>query len=207
MTDQIREQLSALLDGELPKDEMGLLVRRLEKDPALRRTFGNYALISETLRAPGGRIATTGFAARISAAIDAEAGAAPVAQPGLSQVEERPAAKQAAIASGKTGSSVRAVAFWQRPMVRTALAASAAAAAVLVFRPDSTPIADLQPVPAASVALANASPTPAQSQRLASYMVAHSQFSTPMVRRNVLTSLLAADPGITRVSYEMGQAP
>ena len=30
MTDQIREQLSALLDGELPRDEMGLLLRRLE---------------------------------------------------------------------------------------------------------------------------------------------------------------------------------
>jgi len=52
-----------------------------------------------------------------------------------------------------------------------------------------------------------ASPTPAQSQRLASYMVAHSQYSTPMVRRNVLTSLLAADPGITRVSYDPGEAP
>ena len=71
MTDQIREQLSALLDGELPKDEMGLLVRRLEKDAALRRAFGSYALIGETLRAPGGRIATTGFAARVSATIDA----------------------------------------------------------------------------------------------------------------------------------------
>ena len=31
MTDQIREQLSALLDGELPRDEMGLLMRRLEQ--------------------------------------------------------------------------------------------------------------------------------------------------------------------------------
>ena len=39
MTDQIREQLSALLDGELPRDEMGLLLRRLEESrvaPRLR---------------------------------------------------------------------------------------------------------------------------------------------------------------------------
>ena len=70
MTDQIREQLSALLDGELPPDEMGLLMRRLEKDPGLRRTFGSYALIGETLRAPGGRIASPSFAARVSAVID-----------------------------------------------------------------------------------------------------------------------------------------
>jgi len=34
MTDRIREQMSALLDGELPRDEMGLLVRRLERDEA-----------------------------------------------------------------------------------------------------------------------------------------------------------------------------
>ena len=63
MTDQIREQLSALLDGELPRDEMGLLMRRLDKDPGLRRAFGSYVLMGETLRAPGGRIASPSFAA------------------------------------------------------------------------------------------------------------------------------------------------
>jgi len=60
--------------------------------------------------------------------------------------------------------------------------------------------------PAVQIRSVQASPTPAQSQRLASYMVAHSQFSTPMVRRNVWSSLLAADPGITRASYEVGEA-
>lgn len=212
MTDQIREQLSALLDGELPKDEMGLLVRRLEKDAALRRAFGSYALIGETLRAPGGRIATTGFAARVSAAIDDTEVATPVSQPGLAAgAEARWSPGQgAAVAAMNSAAAAGAqrVSLWQRPMVRTALAASAAAAAVLLFRPDAAPVvADLGPPPAASDAMTNASPTPAQSQRLASYMVAHSQYSTPLVRRNVLTSLLAADPGITRVSYEMGEAP
>lgn len=206
MTDQIREQLSALLDGELPKDEMGLLVRRLEKDAALRRAFGSYALIGETLRAPGGRIATTGFAARVSATIDAtEAAAVPAtASPDL----QRPpgVATAAGSVAGQAGSAQ--VAFWRRPMIRTALAASAAAAAVLVLRPDATtPLAEVAPLQAANVAAMGSSPTPAQSQRLASYMVAHSQYSTPMVRRNVLSSLLAADPGITRVSFEMGEAP
>jgi sigma-E factor negative regulatory protein RseA len=112
MTDQIREQLSALLDGELPRDEMGLLLRRLEKDPALRRAFGSYALIGETLRAPGGRIAAQSFAARVSAAIDD----AP-AQDG----------RTAAPHSGAAARLPRHVALWKRPIVRTALAASAAA--------------------------------------------------------------------------------
>ena len=192
MTDQIREQLSALLDGELPRDEMGLLMRRLEKDPELRRAFGTYALIGETLRAPGGRIAAPSFAARVSAAI----GEAPAI------VEKTSTARPPAA----TVPLPQHVALWKRPIVRTALAASAAVTAVLLFRPHVPPVAQLEVTPANSFAM-SASPTPAQSQRLAGYMVAHSQFSTPMVRRNVLSSLLAADPGITRVSYEMGQAP
>jgi sigma-E factor negative regulatory protein RseA len=211
MTDQIREQLSALLDGELPKDEMGLLVRRLEKDAALRRAFGSYALIGETLRAPGGRIASTGFAARVSAAIEGTDSVSPIAQPGLAVGAEArwPLGHGSAAAMNSVAAAgMQRVPLWQRPMVRTALAASAAAAAVLLFRPDAGPVvADLGPPAAASNLMANASPTPAQSQRLASYMVAHSQYSTPLVRRNVLSSLLAADPGITRVSYELGDAP
>jgi sigma-E factor negative regulatory protein RseA len=194
MTDQIREQLSALLDGELPRDEMDLLMRRLGKDPELRRTFGSYALIGETLRAPGGRIAPPSFAARVSAAIEES--------PAI--VEKASNTRLASPAS--TARLPQHAALWKRPMVRTALAAGAAATAVLLFRPEATPVAQLEVTPANSFAM-SASPTPAQSQRLAGYMVAHSQFSTPMVRRNVLSSLLAADPGITRVSYEMGEAP
>jgi sigma-E factor negative regulatory protein RseA len=194
MTDQIREQLSALLDGELPRDEIGLLMRRLGRDAELRRAFGAYALIGETLRAPGGRIASGGFAARVSASIEAPAGA------------------QEAPPSVPMEASAARVALWKRPAVRTALAASAAAVAVVLFRPESgtQQVVQSDAGPVVQFAAASYSPTPAQSQRLASYMVAHSQYSTPMVRRNVLTGLLAADPGLTpgmtNVSYEIGEA-
>ena len=186
MTDQIREQLSALLDGELPRDEIGLLMRRLDRDPQLRRTFGSYALIGETLRAPGGRMARVDFASRVSASIDG-------------------VAITGSVAAGPAR-TMNKTAFWKRPVVRTALAASAAATAVLLFRPESGTEQIAQVVPAAVVQASNYSPTPAQAQRLASYMVAHSQYSTPMVRRNVLTGLLAADPGLMSVSYDMGEA-
>jgi sigma-E factor negative regulatory protein RseA len=210
MTDQIREQLSALLDGELPRDELGLLVRRLEKDATLRRTFGTYALIGETLRAPGGRIATNSFASRVSAAISASDGdSASAGNTGRADISMQPTLA-AGRATARTGSNVRHVTFWQRPIVRTALAASAATAAVLLFKPDATTrnvVADLEVPAVASAASFGASPTPAQSQRLASYMVAHSQYSTPLVRRNVLSGLLAADSSITRVAYDIGDAP
>ena len=190
MTDQIREQLSAFLDGELPRDEVGLLLRRLERDPELRRTFGSYALIGETVRAPGGRIASPAFAARVGAAIDGT-------------TSEAVTAATAPPVQAQTGRV-----FWKRPVVRTALAAGAAATAVLLFRPEAAqePVAAESPAAAVRFVAAH-TPTPAQEQRLESYMVAHSQYSTPMVRRNVLTSVLAADPGLTRVSFETGGVP
>ena len=187
MTEQIREQLSALLDGELPRDEIGLLMRRLERNPELRRTFGAYALVGETLRAPGGRIASTAFASRVGASIGADS------------IDAAPSA-----AGTRTAATQQHPAFWKRPVVRTALAASAAATAVLLFRPDAGTEQVAEVSPPRVVDSPRYSPTPAQAQRLASYMVAHSQYSTPMVRRNVLTGLLAADPGLTQVSYDIG---
>jgi negative regulator of sigma E activity len=183
MTDQIREQVSALLDGELPRDEIGLLVRRMERDPELRRAFGSYSLIGETLRAPGGRTARPSFAARVSAAIDEPRSVqAPVAPP------------------------VAARAFWKRPAIATALAASVAVIAIVLVQPFAGPASTPAVVQRWAMAGA-ASPTPAQSQRLAGYLVAHSQFSSPIGRRSVWSGLLAADPSITRVSYEIPDAP
>jgi len=192
MTDRIREQMSALLDGELPRDEIGLLVRRLERDEQLRRAFGSYVVAGEALRSPGGPLASVGFARRVSAAIDE----------GSSEV---PA----------SGPARRSAARWARPALATAVAASAALVAVLLARPVSQEAegiaqatmerarAGFASLPVAQVA----SPTPARSQRLAGYLVAHSQFASPIGRRNLWSSVLASDPGITRVAYETIEAP
>jgi hypothetical protein len=52
-----------------------------------------------------------------------------------------------------------------------------------------------------------ASPTPAQNQRLAGYLVAHGQYASPIGRRNAWSAALAADPGITRVALESAERP
>jgi negative regulator of sigma E activity len=192
MTDRIREQMSALLDGELPGDEVGLLVRRLERDEHLRRAFGNYVLAGEALRSPSGPLAGARFAAKVSAAIDAgtvEVPPARLAQP--------------------------ARARWARPAIATAVAASAAVVAVLLVKPviQGTAVVAGGAVQQAQRALASlpivaeSSPTPARSQRLAGYLMAHSQFSGAIGRRNVWSSVLASDPGIARVSYEFAETP
>ena len=184
MTDRIREQVSALLDGELPGDEVGLLVRRLERDEQLRRVFGSYVLAGEVLRSPGGRLASAGFAARVSAALD-DGGA----------TGEEPAA------------STPLRGRWMRPVVATAVAASAALVAVLLVRPESRVSGAIAQatLERASTAFAPAmvevsSPTPARNQQLASYLVAHAQFASAIGRRNVWSGVLASDPGIGRVS-------
>jgi sigma-E factor negative regulatory protein RseA len=191
MTDQIREQMSALLDGELPQDQVGLLVRRMARDAELKRAFGSYVLAGESLRAPGGVLASTGFAARVSAAIDAG--------------EATEALPQAA--------AVHAPTRWRRPLAATAVAAGAALAAVLLVRPDAQApqqfaeragAPDTPPVVALPVG--GASPTPAQNQRLAGYLVTHGQYATPIGRRAAWSNALATDPGIARVTYEPAEA-
>ncbi|HVN41229.1 MAG TPA: sigma-E factor negative regulatory protein, partial [Steroidobacteraceae bacterium] len=122
MTDQIREQVSALLDGELPRDEIGLLVRRMERNPELRDRFGRYSTIGEALGAPGGVLASPGFAARVSAALDA---------PGQ---EEGHAVKESAPAR-------TAYAAWLRPALGGALAASLALIAVYALQPGAQRLA------------------------------------------------------------------
>src|SRR5712671_6977784 len=82
MSEQIREQVSAFLDGELPNTETELLLKRLTRDGELRESFGRFALIGEAMRGAGSSpILTRGFASRVNLAIDGE----PAPMPGHAQ--------------------------------------------------------------------------------------------------------------------------
>ncbi|HZC37233.1 MAG TPA: sigma-E factor negative regulatory protein, partial [Sphingomicrobium sp.] len=72
MSDQIREQVSAFLDGELPNSETELLLKRLSRDGELRESFGRYTLIGEAVRGGASSLMTKGFAGRVNLAIDGE---------------------------------------------------------------------------------------------------------------------------------------
>ncbi len=50
MTDTINEQISSLVDGELPSEECELLRHRLAQDSELRATWRNYHLIRDAIR-------------------------------------------------------------------------------------------------------------------------------------------------------------
>lgn len=48
--ESIKEQLSALMDGELPRDETRFLLRRLDADTQLTTTWSNYQIASDVLK-------------------------------------------------------------------------------------------------------------------------------------------------------------
>jgi len=67
-----RQQLSALVDGELPLEEARFLLRRLEHDEDLSRCQERWQLLGDVLRGQACAPAPQGFADRIQAAVAAE---------------------------------------------------------------------------------------------------------------------------------------
>ena len=203
MSEQIREQVSAFLDGELPNSETELLLKRLTRDGELRESFGRYALIGEAVRGGTLSLMAKGFAARVNLAIDGE----PVPAGGhVPQIRAarwwRPFAG-AAVAAGVA--AVAVVALQQRavaPGVRPGAAVTAQAQGMAIPA-RSTLVAQnavLAPggalqtpreaisytVPATSAAV----PAAMAPARLTNYVFAHSKYSSGLDQRGVLADLL-----------------
>jgi sigma-E factor negative regulatory protein RseA len=72
MTANAHEQLSALLDGELPEAEAAMTLRRVARDEELRSAALRYSLIGDALRGelPAGKPA--GLVARVRAQLELE---------------------------------------------------------------------------------------------------------------------------------------
>jgi len=134
-------QLSALFDGELPQEQAGMVIRRALKDPALRVTWGRYALIGACLRGEplGAALPQSDLAARVRSRLVAEA-------------------DYTAIESGTKGAaatgSARRNALLGRGAMGGAIAAGVALVSVFIFRS----IAPVAPGQAAPVQLAEAAP-------------------------------------------------
>lgn len=71
--DHTRQQLSALIDGELAPDEAAFLMRRLEHDEDLAGCFERWQLVGAVLRGQGGVRMPEGFSARVMARVKDEA--------------------------------------------------------------------------------------------------------------------------------------
>jgi sigma-E factor negative regulatory protein RseA len=203
MSEQIREQVSAFLDGELPDSETELLLKRLTRDGELRESFGRYALIGEALRGGGSQILTRGFASRVSLAIDGE----PVQAAGREHTA-RPARwwrPLAGVTVAAGVATVAIVALQQRaisPSVNpaapntaqmaqnSALPLRASAGTQSPVRGGGGPREALSyTVPAASAD----APSAIAPARLTNYIFAHSKYSSGLGQRGMLADLLIED--------------
>jgi sigma-E factor negative regulatory protein RseA len=194
MSEQIREQVSAFLDGELPGSETELLLKRLTRDGELRESFGRYALIGEAVRGGSLSLMTKRFAGRVNLAIDGEPIPVNGQAPRISAPRWWRPFAGAAVAAGVA--AVAVVAFHQRadaPALQPRLAVTAGNAgispAVVLARNGIANQAQREPisytVPASSAAAAAMPPA-----RLTNYVLAHSRYSSGLAQRGVLADLL-----------------
>lgn len=68
----VREDLSAGIDGELSKEQLRFLLRRIDHDAPLQQAWVRYNLARDGLRRQLPPLATSGFAARVMQAIEQE---------------------------------------------------------------------------------------------------------------------------------------
>lgn len=188
MTDALNEQLSACLDGELPRAELPLLLKQAGRDAELRAALGRYALVGEAMRAERPAVASRDFASKVMAALAQEPA-----------VAVRPAARISPAALR-----------YLRPAAGMAIAAGVAAVAVFTLQPTGQPELDGATAPLIAANEPAATPAPDSDPsyvvptstsnpafipgtRLTNYVVAHSEYSSPLGRRSVLTGVLADD--------------
>lgn len=216
--EELESQLSAMFDDELPATECELLARRLARDEQLRGRWGRYAAISACIRGePGVRLETT-LASKVSAAIKQEATAAESpAAPGARRGGFNP--WLTSLAGLASAAAVAAVAIlWMRTEDPRVLAQTSPVRATAA----PTVLAPLAPAPAAQLAAAqpvthlhqshepDSYVTPAEAQgpalvaptELANYIVAHSAYSGPLMRRNALSALVAGDSAVPQASAQ-----
>ncbi|HET6396322.1 MAG TPA: sigma-E factor negative regulatory protein, partial [Pseudoxanthomonas sp.] len=77
-----RQQLSALVDGDLAPDEARFLLRRLQHDQELAGCYERWQLYGQALRGQVRDLAAPDFGARVAAAVQAEAATAAAAPSG-----------------------------------------------------------------------------------------------------------------------------
>ena len=202
MTDAVNEQLSTCLDGELPAAELDLLLKRLERDPELRDALGRYTVIGEALRNTRPVVASRSFADKVMAAVEQE----PVA------------ARRGVRISPILARSLR-------PVAGIGIAATVAALAIFSVQRAGVeapgPIAANEPATVPTAVVAQSSDEDASyivptstsqsafvpATRLTNYVVAHSEYSSPLARRSVLTGVLAEDDGDPDVATDDAQEP
>jgi len=207
MKDEVESQLSAMFDGELPAAECELLSRRIDRDERLRGRWARYVLIGASMRYEPVATASSGFAARVGAAVAALDGeGAGQTSPRRFRLGPPNWVWQSALAAAL----VVAVAGLSIEMLRSAALNNAAlnltaTSSVPPAHPTLSPPSNL-PVALTATAVPWSYITPAGNERpgapmplrsqLTDYIVAHSEYSTPLMRPDMLSALVGGEQGM-----------
>lgn len=219
-------QVSALFDGELPREQAEMVIRRVLKDPALRATWGRYSLIGACVRGEplGAALPQVDLAARVRARLAAE---------------PEPASTGDAQVAAATGTLDRQ-SLWRRGALGGAIAASVALVSLMLFRSlppagvsadaapqmarQAAPVEQVEPQvvstaradsPALLAARDSAPPSyttpvddsPARrSAPLFNYVAAHSDVAASAVRLAPLSSVMGGGFDLTQDAVEMTAA-
>lgn len=124
MTEQIQppvltESLSALMDNEASELELQRLLKALDADPDLKTTWSRYQIVSAGLKGKLPGLASSDFAARISAAVEAE------------QTYSQPVVDRVILEPVVADNVIAVPARWWQQVGRAAIAASVAGALVV----------------------------------------------------------------------------
>lgn len=187
MRGDLNEQLSALVDDELRKDEADLLLRQLARSEELRARYGRYCLINEALQRNLSAATGSDLAERVARALEDEptygAGPRRHSQAGLFL---RPAAGMALAAVG----AMAMVAMWPQDTQENAIRQQAMHPVAAL---QGTAVRSLQPIGAAAGLVETETPSmvvevssnqrqwerldPQVQQQLTDYLINHSERS------------------------------
>jgi negative regulator of sigma E activity len=208
MNEELDSQLSAMFDDELPAAECELLARRLSRDEQLKARWGRYAAIGATIRAERGVRLNAGLAGRVSVAISSEAPLAAEPAPQPKKRWERSWWQPVAGVAAAAGVAALSIVWMRAQVLPNALPAVAQTVVPATAIANSTATPQI-PMAVASVTTRGSSGEPdsyvvpknsprrlvVPSTELANYVVAHSEFSSPVTRRNLLSAFMASESG------------
>jgi sigma-E factor negative regulatory protein RseA len=191
MKEELDSQLSAMFDDELLPAECELLARRLSRDENLKARWGRYAIIGAVIRAERGVRLNAPLAGRVNAVLLAE-----------------PALAAHTAPRDRNHARLR----WWQPLAGAAVAAGVATVSILWLRAQgplpagplvtqvTIPGQATLPTPARSgegdsyvVPRAKPAAVVVPSTELANFVVAHSMFSNPVARRNLLSAFMTSE--------------
>ena len=215
--EELDSQLSAMFDNELPATECELLARRLARDEQLRGRWGRYAAIGACIRGEPGVRLETPLAAKVSAAIKQESAAIEAPAQGVRRRGFFTPWVTSVAGLGAAAAVAAVAIFWMRmegptmvaqsvpaptPVVVAAVSVPAPAATLPQLQTGTRKLQSREPDSYVIPATAAQGPTLVPPTELANYIVAHSAYSGPLMRRNALSALVGGDSAVPQVSAQ-----